>query len=271
MLSRPGTFPGVSPLLVAQGWVGPLGQKEFDGLNAVFPCGHHQGGVTETVGHVDFGATIEQHPCKRKPIVAGGGPMQRGFTALAVGDSDITAALAARQEAPEFIKNWTMADFGATGDNLAGRPIMRGMKAYMAARCNQCHAINGHGSKLGPDLTKVRDKFTGRELLRQILEPSSEINKDYRAWLIETKDEDFVVGTIVKEDNETIYLVANQLMPKDITVVRKTNIKSKELSPVSAMPAGLTSTLTQEQVLDLLAFLEAGGYQLPKGLQHKRR
>ena len=57
------------------------------------------------------------------------------------------------------------------------RSIMRGMQAYTKARCNQCHLHSGHGVNLGPDLTKIGERFKGQKLLRQILEPSHEINK----------------------------------------------------------------------------------------------
>ena len=39
----------------------------------------------------------------------------------------------------------------------------------------------------------------------------------------------------------------------------KKDIVKRELSPVSLMPMGLLFTFTQDEVLDLLAYLESGG------------
>ena len=35
------------------------------------------------------------------------------------------------------------------------------------------------------------------------------------------------------------------------------------------MPPGLANVLTKQEIIDLLSFLEAGGYQLPAHLQHQ--
>ena len=41
--------------------------------------------------------------------------------------------------------------------------------------------------------------------------------------------------------------------------VKKSEIKSRELSKISVMPPGLLSTCTENEILDLLAFLECMG------------
>jgi hypothetical protein len=50
------------------------------------------------------------------------------------------------------------------------------------------------------------------------------------------------------------------MMVPDVTVrVAKADIKSEAPSPVSPMPEGLLNPFTRGQVLDLMAFLDAGG------------
>ena len=77
--------------------------------------------------------------------------------------SDIDSLLASRSR-PTFVKQWTLADLSADAGNLESRSVMRGMKSFMTARCNQCHAIGGHGATIGPDLTKVAEKYKGAKL-----------------------------------------------------------------------------------------------------------
>ena len=43
-------------------------------------------------------------------------------------------------------------------------------------------------------------------------------------------------------------------------------IKSRRLSPVSTMPNGLLNNLTEEEILDLLAYLRAGGQSERRGV-----
>ena len=84
---------------------------------------------------------------------------------------------------------------------------------------------------------------------------------------LKRSDGAIVSGTILKEDKSTIQLIPNLLTPKAITVIPKSEVEEKVASKVSAMPLGMLNTLTKEQILDLLAFLEAGGYKLPPGLK----
>ena len=149
-------------------------------------------------------------------------------------------------------------------------PIMRGMKSFMTARCNQCHAVGGHGATIGPDLTKVAEKYKGSRLLQEILEPSSELNEKYRAYQIYKTDGVVVTGTVLNEDETSIQVIPNLLTPDMITVVPKEQIEEKVASKISSMPRGMVDGLTRDEILDLLAFLEAGGYQLPPDLRKTR-
>jgi len=67
-----------------------------------------------------------------------------------------------------------------------------------------------------------------------------------------------VIGRIVEETTETVVLRPNPLAPETVTV-RKSDIESREFSKTSPMPAGLLNTFSQEEILDLLAYLEALG------------
>jgi len=179
---------------------------------------------------------------------------------------DVDALLAARGT-PTFVKDWTMADLGKAAGDLEGRSVMKGMKSFMDARCNQCHAVGGHGAKFGPDLTKVAEKYIGARLLEQILKPSTELSENYRTYQFIKKNGEIVVGTILKEDDSDVQVITNLLTPDVVTTVRKKGLEARIASTLSSMPEGMLSTLTKEQILDLLAFLEAGGYQVPPGLR----
>ena len=138
----------------------------------------------------------------------------------------------------------------------------------MKANCHQCHAVGGHGVDLGPDLKEIGKRFKGRQLLQQVLEPSLEINKDFQAIQIIDENGREHSGVVKAEDEQSIELIPNLLVPNKTTVVRKNQIEARILSKQSSMPMGLVNVLTKNEIVDLVSFLEHGGYQLPEHLKH---
>jgi len=51
-------------------------------------------------------------------------------------------------------------------------------------------------------------------------------------------------------------------------MIKKSDIKERQAQPASAMPVGLLYTLSKEQILDLLAYLESGGILPPHAHNH---
>jgi hypothetical protein len=77
-----------------------------------------------------------------------------------------------------------------------------------------------------------------------------------------------VTGVIMREDDESVMVATNLLTPTSLTKVRKGEIEERVLSEVSPMPVGLVNVLTRDEIVDLHAYVEAGGYHLPEGLGH---
>jgi putative heme-binding domain-containing protein len=165
-------------------------------------------------------------------------------------------------------REWKVADFTASLGKAEKRDVMRGFKVFMDAQCHQCHQIAGHGVALGPDLTKVGEKFKGAELLRQVLEPSAVVDDQYRTWTFAKKNDEEVSGTIQKEDARFVYVRPSLLAPDTVTRVPKAQITARKPAQLSPMPEGLLAAFSKEQILDLLGFLSSGGYQLPEAMKH---
>jgi hypothetical protein len=67
-----------------------------------------------------------------------------------------------------------------------------------------------------------------------------------------------VVGRVVGQDAATLTVSTNPLGNERETVARA-DIERTDPVPTSGMPAGLLDARTRAEVLDLLAYLEAGG------------
>jgi putative heme-binding domain-containing protein len=110
----------------------------------------------------------------------------------------------------------------------------------------------------GPELVQVSARFSRRDVLDHILNPSKVIDEKFLFVTITRNDGTQVTGSIEAEDDERVTLKPNPLSPEKMEV-GKTLIKKREVSTVSPMPPGLVNSLRAEQLLDLLAFIEAGG------------
>ena len=97
-----------------------------------------------------------------------------------------------------------------------------------------------------------------RSVLAEILEPSKNIEEQYRNVTLELGDENSLSGLVLAEDATT---VTTQTGPaaNQVQKVAKSAIKSRRVSALSIMPAALLNPLDKEQILDLLAYVLAGG------------
>jgi len=195
--------------------------------------------------------------------------IMKGEIVVAEDLADVKAMLAARE--PTIVKDWKMDDFAELKIDHSEQSVMRGMQAFNKARCGQCHVVAGHGINLGPDLTDVAKRFKGEKLLRQLLEPSHEVNDKYRTHQFVLLNGKVVPGVIVKETRREYHVLTNLLDPKNVTRLRKKDVDEKIPSKLSPMPDGLADILTKAEILDLLGFLEAGGYKLPGHLHGRHK
>ena len=61
----------------------------------------------------------------------------------------------------------------------AGRDFDRGRKLFAAGKCFACHRFDNEGGSNGPDLTGVAGRFSPRDLLESIIDPSKEVSDQY--------------------------------------------------------------------------------------------
>ncbi|MEW6302380.1 MAG: c-type cytochrome, partial [Verrucomicrobiota bacterium] len=162
-----------------------------------------------------------------------------------------------------FVRRWTLADLeSALPQASHGRNFTRGRQLYAATMCIRCHQLGDLGRPFGPDLTDVARRFNRKDLLASILLPSQVVSETYRNVTVTLKDGRTVTGRIALEGDyrlQVLRVATDALAPDKFTEVPKNEIVSYTESLVSPMPEGLLDTLTRDEILDLLAFIEAGG------------
>lgn len=123
--------------------------------------------------------------------------------------------------------------------------------------CAPCHKLYGDGGNIGPDLTGS-NRSNVDYLLGNILDPSGEIQDDYKMVVVTTRDGRTFVGNVAKETDRQLTL---RVVGQDAVVLNKSDVQSREVTPVSMMPTGLLEPLSDKEILDLVGYLrtrEAG-------------
>jgi putative heme-binding domain-containing protein len=122
--------------------------------------------------------------------------------------------------------------------------------------------VGNAGTLIGPDLTFASSRFSRRDILESIVEPSKSIAENYRSIEIVTRDGKTHIGRPVLGGDyrsQILRLAVDPLRPFQITEIDKRTIEREQVSTVSWMPEGLLDTFSGEEIRDLLAFIEAGG------------
>ena len=172
------------------------------------------------------------------------------------------ADLAPPSEARSIVRSWTMADLeGALEWRSGARNFESGKQMFAAASCVVCHQMGDEGLAVGPDLTEVASRFNRRDILDSILEPSRVISDTYETIVVTTTKGTTVAGRLALADYRlpVLRLAVNPLDPDEVVEIPKSDIASYSESEISPMPKGLLDRLQKDEILDLLAYLEAGG------------
>ena len=117
--------------------------------------------------------------------------------------------------------------------------------------CAPCHKMYNEGGTLGPDITGS-NRANIDYLLSNVLNPSGEIQDDYRMVVVTSNDGRTYVGNVVSENERQVTL---RVVGQDAIVINKSDIQSRETTDTSMMPQGLFDALSDAEVLDLVAYL----------------
>jgi putative membrane-bound dehydrogenase-like protein len=162
-------------------------------------------------------------------------------------------SLVRKLELPEEEKASRLAELTnllGRGDELRGRDVFFGTRAV----CSTCHTVRGEGAHVGPDLSKIGAARTGRDLLEAIVFPSASFARGYEPYVVATEDGRVQTGVIRFETGDSIVLATPDRLERAIP---RRSIEAIEPSRVSVMPRGLEANLSDNELADLLAFLQS--------------
>lgn len=157
---------------------------------------------------------------------------------------------------------WSIEDaVGETEKRKSARNFSRGKELFAAAACASCHRMAGEGGGIGPDLTGSGNRYSLKDLMENIIEPSKVISDQYGSETITKKDGSVVIGRIGGETETTLSVMTNPFAPDSLIEIPTKEIKSREAFPVSMMPPGLINAMNPDELADLVAYMMSGGVE----------
>jgi putative heme-binding domain-containing protein len=157
-------------------------------------------------------------------------------------------------------RNYTVAEATEIADGqLTGRDFAQGKALFSAVACTICHRFNNEGGGIGPDISGAGNRYSVKDLLENIVEPSKVISDQYDSQQLDLADGSTLVGRIVGEENGELLVMANPFLPDDKTKVKVADVKSRKTYPLSMMPPGLINSLNPDELKNLLAYILSGG------------
>jgi putative heme-binding domain-containing protein len=129
---------------------------------------------------------------------------------------------------------------------------MKGRDAFYAeeTQCAKCHAMDGKGATIGPNLSNLRHRDY-QSVLRDISQPSYAINPDFLTYNVLLEDGRSVSG-VVRSEGERLRIGDTKGIE---LVVTKDEVTAMKPGTISTMPEGLLKTIPPEKLRDLLTFL----------------
>lgn len=173
------------------------------------------------------------------------------------------AVAAIKANVRPVVREWKPEDVPTILATGGTRDLVRGQKLYVEAQCVHCHRLRGQGMPVGPDLSGAALRFGQKDLLDTILLPSKSIDDKYRNQTFQLKSGKVVTGRVITGDDKKLLVSPKPLEPDLIESVAMDDIETQTPSAVSPMPAGLVNTLSAEEILDLLAYLDAVALRKP--------
>ena len=168
---------------------------------------------------------------------------------------DPLADLAPRSQ----VKQWSVDELAEKfAAKKSGFNYERGKQMFAVAQCYKCHRFAGQGGIQGPDLTASSQRFSTKDMLTAIIEPNKEISDQYEATVFQTEEET-VIGRVANLNGDNLMVATNMLDPGSFTNLKRSDIIDMKPSKASMMPSGLLDTLTEEEIFDLLVYLQSGG------------
>ena len=148
------------------------------------------------------------------------------------------------------------------GNAIQGKQLF-----YGDANCSLCHMFEGKGGRVGPDLTGAGASRTVEALIESVrnpsqklawglTEPTKEFAQEYETVTVVMPDGKQIKGVALNEDNFSLQVMDTN---EKIHLLEKDKVSSIKKSRESLMPVYDNTLLSDEDLRDIIAYLQSVG------------
>ena len=134
------------------------------------------------------------------------------------------------------------------GDLAAGKKVFA-----TVGKCATCHMVGKEGKEIGPNLSEIGSKLSREALFESILFPSAGISHNYEMWTVATVDGNVISGILTTQTPASVSIKNNEGLVREI---KKDDIDEMKKQSISMMPADLQKTMTAEELIDVIEYLQ---------------
>jgi putative heme-binding domain-containing protein len=170
-----------------------------------------------------------------------------------------TKPAAAPEPERKFVKDWRMTDLlPDLAKAKSGRSFKDGKAVFTQAQCISCHRFGNSGGSVGPELAGVSSRLAARDILESIIEPSKVVSEQYQNIVLTLNDGDVEAGRLIEANDQKLVLLTDPIHPNRLEF-RTADVVSRRPSKISPMPEGLVNSFTEDEIWDLIAYMESSG------------
>ena len=147
-----------------------------------------------------------------------------------------------------YLRNMNSFDArgSAVGNAARGQTLFTG-----AGNCTSCHAVNGKGPRVAPDLGDIGSLRTAELLHRTLLDPAGSMLPANRPVRAVSKDGKIINGRRLNEDTYTVQLIDEQ---EHLVSLTKADLREFTVLKTTSMPS-YKEKFSAQELADLEAYL----------------
>ena len=205
-------------------------------------CANCHGPDGDQIAGIDLGRAQFRRPLTDQELV---GIIRNGIPNTPMPANNVSEAQAVKIVAYLRSVAESRRSVAVAGDAGRGKTIFDGKGA-----CASCHRVNGNGSRLGPDLSRVGQLRRAIELEQSLLDPAAEVLPGNRSYQVTTRDGATVTGRLLNHDTFTVQILDSKEQLRSFV---KTDLKEYGFAP-TPMPS-YKGRLDPQETADVVSYL----------------
>lgn len=126
-------------------------------------------------------------------------------------------------------------------------------KALFTKHCATCHKMFNEGKEIGPDLTRA-NRGDRTFLLTSLVDPSTQIRKEYLRYVVVTESGRVVIGLLVEETAAQVTLLTEK---NERIAIPRDEVDEMQATQISLMPENILKEMKPQEVRDLFQYLQS--------------